>query len=435
MTDMLPELIEPEVPAGDRFGVPFPHVRAPRIVMLWMLRLRWFAVIGQLTASVMALLIGLHPPVVIVGTVVGVTVASNGLLYAWLRTRPIPTWLIFAVLIADMCLLTILLHFTGGSDNPFNALYLIHVAMAVTVLGGLWTWIVVAVAGLLYGVLLFAEPVPLGVMRRSVHHAGMWTSLVLIAGLVAYFCGRVNRSLRWREVHINALRERNARNEKLSTLTTLAAGAAHELGTPLATIAVVARELELSVGRLPELADMAEDARLIRQECDRCRFILDRMRVDVASDPRAGRTTLDEILARLDEHLREHERERLQIDGPRNGYPIAVPGPAVEQSLTVMIRNGMDADPLGQPVRMVIRPTPGAVAFDVIDRGKGMTADVLKRAGEPFFTTKEAGRGMGLGLFLVRLVAENYRGKFMLSSKLGEGTQSTLELPMAGPSK
>ena len=415
-------------------GEPFPRIRGPRIVLMWILRLRWLAVIGQLAATVAAVFLGLNASLPAVVTVVAITAVSNLGLWYWQRGRSIPTWLILAVLLVDMALLTGLLFLTGGAENPFSVLYLVHVAMAVTTLGGLWTWIVVGAAAVLYGSLLAVDPVPLspdGHLPMYVRHAGSWASLVLIAGLIAYFSGRVNRSLRWREMHINALREKNARNEKLSTLTTLAAGAAHELGTPLATIALVAHELELAIAKMPGTEELAEDAKLIRTECDRCRFILDRMRVDVASDPRSGRTELDELLAHLAAHLRDEERARLSTVGPLNGYAIGAPCPAIEQSLTVMIRNAMDADPAGNPVKLVISPGYDTIVFDVIDQGMGMTPDVLKRVGEPFFTTKEAGRGMGLGLFLVRLVADNYKGRFTIASRPKQGTQSTLELPIA----
>jgi two-component system sensor histidine kinase RegB len=249
--------------------------------------------------------------------------------------------------------------------------------------------------------------------------------------LIAYFSSRVNRSLRRRQDEIEELQVKNARHEKLATLTTLAAGAAHELGTPLATIALVARELELAISKLPESQDLVEDAQLIRQECNRCRFILDRMRVEVASDTRDASTPLNELMELLSMHLQEEEKARLQITGPQSGINIGASCAAIEQSLTVMIRNAMDAAPDTTPVKLVIRRHRNMLAFDVIDQGHGMSADVIKRAGEPFFTTKEAGRGMGLGLFLVRLVAENYRGSFNLSSKPGEGTKSTLELPIA----
>ena len=412
----------------------FPPVREPRIVLTWLIRLRWLAIVGQLSATLVAHLLGLNAPLWPVLLVAALTIVTNFALLFWPEKRAIPTSVLLGLFLFDMLLLTILLICTGGPDNPFNSLYLIHVAMAVTTLGGGWTWVVVAAAALLYGTLFVITPVPLttnGPAPIDIYRIGLWTNLVLIGTLIAYFSARVNRSLRRRELEVGALRERNARNEKLSTVTTLAAGAAHELGTPLATIAVVAKELELAISKLPDSADLVEDAQLIRQECNRCRFILDRMRVEVASDDRPASTPVEELLQLLAMHLTEAERERLKITGPQAGVRVAVPCAAIEQSLTVMIRNGMDADAAGQPVRLDIRVNQSTIFFDVIDLGHGMDEQTIKRAGEPFFTTKAPGRGMGLGLFLVRLVAENFRGRFTLTSTPGAGTTSTLELPLS----
>ena len=412
----------------------FPPVREPKIVMIWLMRLRWLAIVGQLVATGVAYGLSLNVPLLPVLTIVGITALSNVALWRWSQDKPIPTWLILYILLLDMTLLTILLLFTGGWNNPFSTLYLVHVAMAVTTLGGGWTWIVVFAAGLGYALLFMLPPINRlspGGLTDPVRHFGLWSNLVLIGSLVAYFSGRVNRSLNEREVEVNALRERNARHEKFSTLTTLAAGAAHELGTPLATIAVVAKDLELAIAKLPASPDLIEDAQLIRTECDRCRFILDRMRVEVATDPSTLSTPLTELLTRLNEHLRDDEKTRLQILGTGGDDSIACPCPAIEQSLTVMIRNAIDASPPDAQVRMIVRRTRESIVFEVIDQGHGMPADVLKRAGDPFFTTKEPGRGMGLGLFLVRLVAENFRGTFSMESQPGKGTKSILELPLA----
>ena len=424
---------EPE-PALSWHNEWFPTVRAPRIVTLWLIRLRWFAVFGQIAATGVARFLHLSAPVIPVAIVTGVTLLSSGVLWRFSRGRALTTGLIFSVLLLDMAMLTVLLVYTGGPANPFSTLYLIQVAMAVTILSSGWTAIVALVAAGLYGSLFFIHCTPLsagGILQPGIDEVGRVINFVLISGLIAYFSERLHRSLRRRDARIYALRERNERNERLSTLTTLAAGAAHELGTPLATIAVAAHELELAIRKLDAPGDLIEDAQLIRQECNRCRFILDRMRVDVASDTSDARTPLEELFARLAEHLRNDERERLRIVGPQDGVAIAAPCPAVEQSLTVMVRNAFDADASGKPVRLVVRRLRSSVAFDVIDQGTGMPDDVLKRAGEPFFTTKAAGSGMGLGLFLVRLVAENYRGTFTLSSRPNEGTKSTLEFPIA----
>jgi two-component system sensor histidine kinase RegB len=428
---------------------PFPPsaaVAEPPIILTWLLRLRWLAIAGQVSATLVAFSIGLRPRLSPVLFVVLLTAASNLLLWRLTRTqsRRVPPPLIFSVLLLDIVLLTLLLRFTGGHENPFSTLYLVHVAMSVTMLGAGWMWAVLAAATLAYLSLFFGEPEPLfvnGYVSSPMRDAGLVTNFVLIGGLIAYFSGRISRALKQSGEEVRELQERNARHEKLATLSTLAAGAAHELGTPLATIKLVAKELELAIAKLPESDALVEDAQLIRQETDRCRFILDRMRVEVASDPAADPTPLSELMTRLAEHLREDERQILQITGDTGGERIATPCPAITQSLTVMIRNAIDASPAGSPIKLVVRRLPkppgaqsgatGTIAFDVIDQGHGMSEETVRRAGEPFYTTKEAGRGMGLGLFLVRLVAENYRGKFSLSSKAGQGTKSTLELPLA----
>lgn len=411
----------------------FPPVREPRIVVIWLMRLRWLAVAGQLTATLVAHALALRAPLLPVMVVVGITALSNLILWKWSEVRSIPTWMIFGVLLLDMTLLTVLLICTGGPENPFSTLYLVHVAMAVTMLGGAWTWLIVAAGVLGYSLLFVITPIRLAdqELPQAIRTIGLIANLLLIGSLVAYFSGRISRSLQAREQEIQELRDRNERHEKLSTLTTLAAGAAHELGTPLATIAVVAKELELAIAKLPASLDLIEDAQLIRQECDRCRFILDRMRVDVATDPSNVTTPLSDLLKQLRQHLREEEKSRLEILGPVGGDAIACPCPAIEQSLTVMIRNAIDASPPNAKVRLIIRRLRSTIAFDVVDQGHGMDAEVLKRAGDPFFTTKEPGRGMGLGLFLVRLVAENFRGSFRMTSEPGKGTISTLELPLA----
>ncbi len=409
----------------------FPPVREPRIVTEWLIQLRWIASIGQIGATLAAHFLGLNAPFLPVAIVAAVTAITNISALKYLKKYEPPTAAITSILLLDMCLLTYLLYETGGTQNPFSTLYLVHVAMAVTTLGGMWTWIVLMTAAIEYGILFFVNPRPLYPAESpALHHFGLWCNLLLIGGLITYFASRVNRALKRRDLQVSSLREKNARHEKLSTLTTLAAGAAHELGTPLATIAVVAKELELAISKIPDHAILIEDTQLIRQECNRCRFILDRMRVDVASDTRNITTTIEELMIQLARHLREDEKERIDITGPQEGYSISASCPAIEQSLTVMIRNAFDASPENSRLKMVIRKLKTSVAFDVIDKGHGMPEEVLKRAGDPFFTTKVPGRGMGLGLFLVRLVAENFRGQFKLASKPGEGTTCTLELPL-----
>jgi two-component system sensor histidine kinase RegB len=255
---------------------------------------------------------------------------------------------------------------------------------------------------------------------------GDWTAFVLVAVLIGYFVGRVTRALRFRERELSDMRERATRTEQLASLTTLAAGAAHELGTPLGTIAVIAKELELALDDPNK-----EDARMIREEVDRCRFILDRMRVDIIEDLHQKATTISlaEFMKRLRQDLPAAERSRLIVECAPGIQSITGPVRAIEQAIGVLLRNSYDAVAPEVPVKLSISREPKATLFSVEDSGHGMAQDVLRRAGQPFFTTKPPGKGMGLGLFLVRLVAERYGGHFEMASTPGVGTTSTLQIP------
>ena len=262
---------------------------------------------------------------------------------------------------------------------------------------------------------------------------------MLVFGVLAYFIGRVLLALRTREEELANMRERAAQNERLASLTTLAAGAAHELGTPLGTIAVIAKELEREANLVgpespptPGLSTLAEDAALIRQQVDRCRQILERMRGDVAgrSSDEPGRCSVDDVVEAVRGQLRVDAYERLAVIRPRPLPEIAAPLRAVQQAVQFLVNNAFDASPPDAPVELEVDATEErAVRITVRDRGTGMDEETLRRATEPFFTTKDPGRGMGLGLFLVRLVAERNGGRLRLDSTAGRGTTAVLELP------
>ncbi len=447
----------PEIPRRPAIYLLLASVHEPRIVLAALTRLRWLAVIGQLTATLAAILVlHLRLPLGPIAAIIFATAASNVALTLGLKLVRPPGWLVGAVLLLDVCLLSALLYFTGGSQNPFASLYLVHVAMAVIVLGAGWTWTVVATVAACYGVLFLwyqplssAQPLPLWAAR-----AGDWTALVLVSVLIATFIGRVIRSLRQRERELAEAHERAANNEQLAALTTLAAGAAHELNTPLGTIAIVARELELScepmaartaavagdtAGRPAGMASadtlarsVRDDARLIRREVDRCRAILGRMRLDVDEDiTHRSQVSLAQLASRLRQDLRDEEAARLQVRCVPPTLTAMLPPRATEQALLVLLRNAFDASGSESQVWLDMAQRDDAVRFEVRDRGPGIPQEMLRRVGEPFFTTKQPGKGMGLGLFLVRLVAERCGGSFSLESRPGEGTRCVLEMPVA----
>jgi two-component system sensor histidine kinase RegB len=219
----------------------------------------------------------------------------------------------------------------------------------------------------------------------------------------------------------------------MMSLATLTAGAAHELSTPLATIALAARELEHAAAQRGTVPDLAEDARLIRTEVDRCRSILDQMSGRaggmVAGDPEP--IELPSLAAGLRARLSAEEAARLQVlVSPERPSPVILPRDGLSQAVLSLVRNAFDASRVNPASPVVVNVVRAAdrLRVTVRDEGEGMPADVLKRAGEPFFTTKEPGRGLGLGLFLARVFAERLGGELAIESE--KGTTVRLELPV-----
>ncbi len=254
----------------------------------------------------------------------------------------------------------------------------------------------------------------------------MWIAFAIAASLTAYFIGKVAEALRRREQQVLELQQQVSRNERLASLVTLAAGAAHELGTPLASIAVVSKEIERALaGRDAELAD---DARLIRSEVDRCRRILHDMsaRGAEATGEAPVRIALSELAERVLAHFSPEQRTWIQVTASGSGL---APPEAAARAVAALVKNALEASPPGVPVALHLGRTAGSIVVRVTDSGSGMPPEILNRIAEPFFTTKEPGRGMGLGLFLVRLFAERLGGQLRFESEPGRGTVATLELP------
>lgn len=398
----------------------------------WLVRLRWLALVGQLAAIAMArLAFDLAIAVEVALVLLAVGAASNVALTRSAR-RGVEgarvAVIVGGVLVLDTLLLTGMLALSGSATNPFSIFYLVQISLAAVVLGARWTTLVAALSIACFA-LLFTVPSP-----SSGHHAhfashlhGMWVAFTLAAVLVAFFVRRIATTIAVQREQIAELREHAARSARLASLTTLAAGAAHELGTPLGTIAVAAHEVHRSTQQTPEAADIREDMELIVAEVERCQEILGKLSARCDASITEELVALRDVEPHLRARLGAPAAARVRFDVAPEAAARSVPKEHTLQSLVALVRNALDAS--AGDVAVSVAERDREVVISVEDRGEGMDSSVLAQAGDPFFTTKSPGHGLGLGLFLVRAFAESLGGRLELDSRPGEGTRARVVLP------
>ena len=399
----------------------------------WLLRLRWSMVAGQL-ATILGVqwMLGMQLPLRPLLGIVALEAASNLAATALGRRRPARQAWMAGLMAGDVVMCTGLLFFTGGPANPFSFLYLVQIALAATTLTSAWTWALTALAlGCSAVLFLWHRPLPVShELYMDLHLRGMWVAFGVAASFIVYFLLRIRRALALREAELAASRRMAARQERLASLATLAAGAAHELSTPLGTIAVVMTELQRRASTLAADPEALEDLRLVRGQVDRCRAILERMSTDAGETIGEGpvSTPLGALIEGALADLSPVNPVRRDVVAEAAAWRVRVPPRAFGQALRGLVKNAQEASPPGAPVSVAIRDDGGAVAVEVSDRGPGIPASVLERVGEPFFTTKPTGKGMGLGVFLARTTLERLGGNVRITSS-AEGTRASLVLP------
>jgi two-component system sensor histidine kinase RegB len=403
----------------------------------WLARLRWAEIAGQ-AGTVLAgqfLLDGALPMTELLA-VIAIGLVSNlalELYYFGDRRRSRAVWRpvnerqIALVMMLDIAVLTGLLYFSGGPHNPFAFLYVVQIALATVLVRALWSWTLVGLSFVGFGILLVAHrPLAIPDDRRMI---GMWVALGVASAFVVYFLRRITGALAERDAELTQARGLAARQERLASLATMAAGAAHELSTPLGTVALAAKELEHALTRTaaPELV---ADARLIREQVGRCRSILEQMAQGAGTvGEGVSACTLGELLDEALVGARTAPPVHLEVPPELASVALRLPPRAVSQALRSLITNAQDASPATATVVIGGRGTGTTLELEIRDRGAGMPDEILARIGEPFYTTKAPGRGMGLGLFLARAVVEAVGGTLEIDSVAGSGTSVRVTLP------
>jgi signal transduction histidine kinase len=414
--------------------VPTPEL-AERI--RWFIRLRWLASGGILIgAGVVAVLrLGISWPTLV--GLAGLLGLANGA-FMILERRRVPsvpfTWL---QVVMDLAVLTLSLHVAGGIENPFAFFFVFHVIIASILLPARVSYYVAALAAALFLAMALAEHAhlvghaELGLVHWHDPRYLAAASVVMVSTLfiAAYLASTIMEGLRRKDEEMRRVNERLLLTEKLAALGQLAAGVAHELNTPLASISGYAEELsEIARGDGEKIRKYTET---IRTQTERCKGITQSLlNFARTREFRMQPVDVNALLREAIDYLRFKKRsESLEIASDlRASMPVqADPGQLLQVFLSILI-NAADAIEGGGTIRVRSDSADG-VRIVIADSGCGIPPENLKRVFEPFFTTKGPGKGTGLGLSLSYGIVKQLGGSIDLRSEVGKGTEVAIALP------
>lgn len=405
--------------------------------MQQLIQLRWFAVFGQVaTIVVVHHGFGIRLPLEPMFTVLaGLALFNAASLWFWRRRGRVSNAELFVALLVDVATLTAQLYLSGGTTNPFVFLFLLQVILGAVLLKPWSTWTMVAVTGVCFaGLALLPRPLPLPLdLDRglaSPYVQGLLICFVLNAVLLAVFIKRINRNLRARDARLAALRQRAAEEDHIVRMGLLASGAAHELGTPLATLSVI-------LGDWRRMRSFTEDPELLREidemqaQLQRCKSIVSGILLSAgeARGESLAKTTIGAFLHDLvDEWRATRPAVPLTLRNRFGADLNMVADSALKQMIGNLLDNALEASP--RWIRVLAERENDALVLTVSDAGPGFAPGMLAQFGKPYQTSK--GRpGGGLGLFLVVNVARKLGGRVTARNRTEGGACVTVTLPLA----
>ncbi len=346
----------------------------------------------------------------------------------------------FAQLLIDVLALSALLYFSGGSTNPFISLYLLPLTITAATLPWRYTWVMATITISCYSLLLFNYmPLPHDhssdhsehMTEFNLHVVGMWLAFMLSTVIIAGFVVKMSISIRDRDRDLAKVREQALRNEQIIALGTLAAGAAHELGTPLSTMAVVTGELQHEYLLDSEFQN---NIRILRDQIRHCKQTLTQLLAD------AGQTRAEEGSGQSVDHFLSQILDKWRLIRPSVRFtyhsdgiqptPKIMNNHLLSQSILNLLNNAADAS--SKCVDIKSNWDHQKLHLEIIDDGEGLSVEAKQHAGEAFFTSKAPGQGFGIGLFLANANIERFGGSVHLFDHENGGACIQVTLPLIG---
>ena len=405
--------------------------------MQQLIQLRWIAVVGQVvTIAVVHFGFGIPLPLERMGAALACLIAFNlASLVRWRGHREVSNGELFVALLVDVGVLTAQLYFSGGATNPFVFLYLLQVILAAVLLEAWSTWtLVLTTSACFAGLALLAPPLALPLDHErglaSPYVQGMLICFGLNAALLAVFIKRIARNLRARDARLADLRQRAAEEEHIVRMGLLASGAAHELGTPLATLSVILGDWR----HMPAFAanpELLQEIGEMQAQLQRCKSIVSGILLSAgeARGESSVRTTVRTFLDDLAGEWRSTRPATAFAYDNRFGDDLAVVSDsALKQMICNLLDNALEASPRWVGLNVV--RNDDALTLTVTDTGPGFAPAMLAQFGKPYQSSKGRAGG-GLGLFLVVNVARTLGGTVAARNRVEGGASVTITLPLA----
>lgn len=419
--------------AGVR-AIPSPDTAATEN-MRQLIQLRWIAVGGQLL-TILVVNRALHVPLFLLPMlgVIALLVIANLVGSVLLPRHRANNVELMLALLFDMSALTAQLYLSGGATNPFISLYLLQVVLGAILLEIWSAWVLVWVASLCYaGLTLNSVPLvyPPGLIPEvaDVSTLGGWISFVLTGTLLGLFITRTTRNLRARDRYLGDLRQHAAEEDGIVRMGLFASGAAHELGTPLASLSVILSDWR-RMPRLTKDPELAGELEEMQAAVERCKAIVTDI-LHSAGEPRVEAMESAGACAFLDDVVAAwqptHAGVRLdyRCEG-LEGASIAA-GASLRQAIWNLLDNAADAS--SQGIGLIATCSGGELIVAVVDRGPGFPDAQFATIGKPYQSSK--GAGHGLGLFLATNVVRRLGGHLEAANRAEGGAEVKLILPLA----